>query len=63
MKLVNSTIQKHSRWASSPTGVASQASSHATSVVTIVKPQASPMLSVPEGSGRFGLFTRSMSRS
>ena len=39
--LVKSTIQKHSRCASSPTGVASQAKSHATSVQASVKAQAS----------------------
>ena len=60
---MKSTIQKHSRWASSPTGVASQAKSHATSVQASVKAQASVMLSAPAGSGRFGLFTRSISRS
>ena len=60
---MKSTIQKHSRRASSPGGTASQARTQASTKPARVKPHASRIVSAPEGSGRFGLFTRSISRS
>ncbi len=57
---MKTTIQKHSR---RPSGAASQARIQATTNDASVKPQASPIDIAPLGSGRFGLFTRSMFRS
>ena len=59
---MTTTIQKHS-WCAASAGAASQASTQAAAQVTIVNAQASRIVSAPLGSGRTGLFTRSMSRS
>ncbi len=60
MALAASTIQKTS-WR--PPGAMSHASTNAAAKVNAVTPHASPIVMRPLGSGRFGLFTRSISRS
>ena len=54
------TSQKHS-WR--PPGATSQARTSASAYVIAVNTQVCPTVSRPLGSGRVGLFTRSMSRS